>query len=110
MKAKFKNEKKNFFKKEHRIEVKFWKKELGEVTKHKIKLEKRVKQSEPDSNQHPKAIIEKAKVCDEDWNKNLINFKSCETSSFATKLETTDCTICAELFQIMNLHYSMVLR
>ena len=41
-------------------------------------------------------IIEKAKVCDEDWNKNLINLKSCETSSLATKLETTDCTICAE--------------
>ena len=49
MKAKFKKEKETIFK-EHRMEGKFWKKELGEVTKHKIKLEKKVKQSDPDSN------------------------------------------------------------
>ena len=51
-----------------------------------------MKQSDPDSNQHPKVIIEKAKV--EDLNMNLINFKS--SSSLASKLETTDCTFCAE--------------
>ena len=51
-----------------------------------------MKQSDPDSNQHPKVIIEKVKV--EDSNMNLINLKS--SSSLASKLETTDCTICAE--------------
>jgi hypothetical protein len=51
MKAKVKKEKETIFK-EHRMEVKFWKKELGEVTKHNIKLEKKVKQSDPDSNHY----------------------------------------------------------
>ena len=40
MKVRVTKEKETIFK-EHRVEVKFWKKELGEATKHKIKLEKR---------------------------------------------------------------------
>ena len=93
IKAKFEKEKETILK-EHRIEIKFWKKELGEETKHRIKLEKKMKEREP-----LKAIMEKATGCfDEDLNKNLINSKSSETSSSSTSttINTTECTICAE--------------
>ena len=46
IKAKFEKEKETISK-EHRIEVKACKKELGEETKHRIELEKKVKESEP---------------------------------------------------------------
>ena len=91
MKTKFTKEKETMSK-EHGSEVKALRKELGEVTKHKIKLEDQVKQC----NSNLKAVIEKAKVCDVDSNQNFINLKSSETSSLDTKLETEDCTICAE--------------
>ena len=90
MKANF-NKEKETIAKEHRLEVKAWKKELVDERKLRIKLERKVKESE-----HPKAIIEKA----EDSNMNIIVSESCKTSSkclsLTTKLETIDCTICAE--------------
>ena len=92
MRANF-NKEKETIAKEHRMEVKAWKKELGDERKQRIALERnKVKEGE-----HPKAMIEKA----EDSNMNIIVSESSETSSKSSKssttqLETIDCSICAK--------------